>query len=222
MAGWLEGIKWGASQGSEKGKGFGLLTPTTRLIGGVAGGLYGAVAGSKPFESPSGETPVDRQMARENRRLGLDGPSEQQQREYATEQRLRQDAWRAADQLRGAVARDQTRKAALGYDPSLWSLQDMDIEAPLAQTDVESAIFKQETSATAKREERIAWVMQQIQSMMAAGVATKENIAALGPLSGGDPQVAAVIQNAAMNAPGKPTLGGDLGELVVGYGYGLG
>ena len=109
------------------------------------------------------------------------------------------------------MARDQTRKAALGYDPSIWALQDMDIEAPLAQTDVESAIFKQETSATAKREERIAWVMQQIQSMMAAGVATKENIAALAPLSGGDPQVAAVIQNAAMNAPGKPSLGGDLG-----------
>ena len=221
MAGWSEGIKWGAAKGREKGTGFGILDPATQLLGGVTGGIYGAVAGG-PFRDVHGETPVSRQMARENRRLGLDGPSGQQQREYATEQRLRQDAWRGADQMRGAAARDASRGLALGYDPSLAMMQDMGqgAEGALAQADVESAIFKQETSATAKREERVAWVMQQIQSMMAAGVATKENIAALGPLSGGDPQVAAVIQNAAMNAPGKPTLGGDLGEFVVGYGLG--
>jgi len=212
MPGWLETIKFGASQGREKGTGFGILDPATQLLGGVIGGVYGAIPGA-----------AERQLERHQRALSrLSQPSEQQQREFATEQRLRQDAWRGADQMRGAAARDAARGLALGYDPSLAMMQDMGqgAEGALAQADVESAIFKQETSATAKREQRIAWVMQQIQSMMAAGVATEENIAALAPLSGGDPQVAAVIQNAAANAQGKPTLGGDLGEFIVGYGLG--
>ena len=213
MPGFLETIQWGASKGKEKGSGFGLLTPATQLVGGIAGGIYGAIPGA-----------AERQLEREQRAFSRSmQPSEQQAREFAMEQQLRGQSWRNVEKTVDAQARDKARIQALGMgDMDVTRLRDIGqgAEAARAGAAVEADIFKQETSATAKREARIAWVMQQIQSMMAAGTATQENIAALGPLSGGDPEVIAVIQTAAMNAPGKPTLGGDLGEIAVGYGLG--
>jgi len=182
----------------------GVLAIPGAAIGGVIGATAGLLGGNETSPKPG-------------------GPSEQQRRDAALEDRLRREAWRAADQMRGAAARDESRRLALGYDPSLAMLQDVGsgVETALAGTDVERAIFKQETSDVARREARLVWLMQQAESLRAAGRHTAEELEGLRSAIGSDQVLHDTLNRMIAGAEGKPTFGGDVAGYL-GYFTGIG